>query len=99
LSYTIAVVTVLWPFVQTFLKHSSPELTNFPADSYLKYSCTTNRRCSTVYLCRGMLLYHWRTEKCNPMIAQVCYHWCWSYTPRLKTVQLGAVFGSFIPLI
>jgi hypothetical protein len=67
LSYTVAVVTVLWSFVQTFTKHSSPELTNFlrhlPVDSYLKYSCTKNRRSSTVYLSRGILLRHWRTEK------------------------------------
>jgi hypothetical protein len=31
LPYTVAVIIVLWPFVQTFPKHSSPELRNFPA--------------------------------------------------------------------
>jgi hypothetical protein len=38
LSYTVVVVTILWPFMPTLLKHSSRELTNFlwhfPADSY-----------------------------------------------------------------
>jgi hypothetical protein len=42
--YVIAAVAILWRFVQTFLKHSSPELKNvpqhFPADSHLKYSGT-----------------------------------------------------------
>jgi hypothetical protein len=28
-SYTVAVVTILWPFVQMSSKHTSPELTNF----------------------------------------------------------------------
>jgi hypothetical protein len=68
LSYMVAAVTILWPFVHTFLKHSSPELMyflwHFPADSYLKYSCTKHRCCSTVYLSQGTLLHHWRTDKC-----------------------------------
>jgi hypothetical protein len=36
LSFTVAVVTIFWPFVQTFAKQSSPELRNvlhhFPAE-------------------------------------------------------------------
>jgi hypothetical protein len=40
MSYTAAVVTHLWLFIQTFSKHPSPELRNFlqhfPANSYLK---------------------------------------------------------------
>jgi hypothetical protein len=44
---SVAVVTVLWPKVQMFSKHSSPELRNylrqFPADSCLPYSCTEKK--------------------------------------------------------
>jgi hypothetical protein len=40
MSYTAAIVTRLWLFIQTFSKHSSPELRNFlqhfPANSYFK---------------------------------------------------------------
>jgi hypothetical protein len=58
-------------------KHSSSELGNFlrhfPAALHLKQSCTKHRRSSTVYLSPGMLLQHWKTEKCiyqpkKPMI-------------------------------
>jgi len=68
LSYTVTVVTILWPFVELFLKHSSPKLQNFlrhfPANSYLKYSCTKNGHCSTVYLSHGTLLCHLMNDKC-----------------------------------
>jgi DNA polymerase IIIc chi subunit len=87
----------LWPFVQMSSKHTSPELTNFlwhfPADSYLKHTCTTNRHYSTVYLTWGMLLHHWRTEKCiyqqqaRWFIAQVCYHRQLKLQSSLKTVR------------
>lgn len=52
LPYMIAAVSIFWPFVQTFSQHLSPELTNFlqhfPADSYLKYSCTKNTQVNSV---------------------------------------------------
>jgi len=84
LSYMVAVVTVFWPFMQTFLKCSPLIwdffLRHFPTDLYLKYSCPKNICCSTVYLRWGMLSHHWRTEKCiyqqqtQWSIAQVFYH-------------------------
>jgi hypothetical protein len=44
MSYMVSIVTILCLFIQTFFKHSPLELRNFlqhfPADSYLKYSCT-----------------------------------------------------------
>ena len=64
ISYTVEAVTILWPFVQTFSKYSSPEMRNFlrhlPEDSHLKYNCINNTRYSTVYLSRGVLLHQWR---------------------------------------
>jgi hypothetical protein len=63
-SYKLEAVTILWPFIQTFSKYSSPELRNFlrhlPENSCLKYSCIKSTRCSTVYLRRDVLLHHWR---------------------------------------
>jgi len=61
ISYMVEAVTILWPFVQTFSKYSSPEMRNFlrhlPEYSHLKYCCINNTRCSTVYLSRGVLLH------------------------------------------
>jgi hypothetical protein len=72
--YTVAVVTILWPLVQTFSKHSSPEPRSFPrhipADSCLKYSYTKNIGCSTVYPNRVTSLKDWEMHllATNPMI-------------------------------
>jgi hypothetical protein len=64
MNYTVKAVTTLWPFDQTFSKYSSPELRNFlrhlPENWHLKYSCINNRRCSRVYLSRGLLLHQRR---------------------------------------
>jgi len=64
MSYMVETVTILWLFVQTFSKYSSPEMTNFlrhlPEHSHLKYSCINNTRCSTVHLSRGVLLHQWK---------------------------------------
>jgi len=108
-----AVVTVLWPFLQMFLKHSSPVLRNsphnFPADSYLTYSCTKHRCCSTLYLRWGMLSHHCMTEihiylqQTQWFIVQVCCCWCMSYIPiwavweSLHSRELDVVFGPYIP--
>lgn len=68
LPYMVAVVSIFWPFAQTFLQHSSLELTNFlrhfPADSYLKCSCTKNTHSFTVYQHWDMRLRQWRNYKC-----------------------------------
>jgi len=54
------VVALLWPFVQTFLKHSSPEMRNFLTfSSRLIYSCIKNTCYSTVCLSWGTLLHQW----------------------------------------
>jgi hypothetical protein len=66
LSFMVAVVTILWPFAQTFSKHSSTELRyilrHFPADFCLKFGYNIKRRYSTLYFSRGMLLYQWKRE-------------------------------------
>ena len=63
-SYYVAFITILWPSVQMILKQSSPELRNFLwhflIDSYLKYSYTYNRRCSTAL--GNTCCNHWMTE-------------------------------------
>ena len=66
-TYTAAVVTIVWSFVQKFSKPSSPGLRNFPrhvsVDSHL-HTAALETRCSTVRLNRSTLLHHWATEKC-----------------------------------
>jgi len=67
ISYTAAVVTIVWPSVRTFSKPSSPELRNFPRhvppDSHL-HTAALETRCSTACLNRSALLHHGATEKC-----------------------------------
>jgi len=90
------VVTILWPFTQMFSKHSSPDLRNipwhFPADSYLKHSCTKIRHSSILYLSQGTLLHQQKIETCiyqqqtRWFIAQVCYDQQLKLHSCLKTV-------------
>jgi hypothetical protein len=96
MSYTVAIITILWPFVQTFSKHSSLQLRHFlrhfPADSYLKYSSTkTNavkQRTSVdacCYITEGQkCLYE---QQIRWFIPQVCYRRQLKLHSGLKTVR------------
>jgi hypothetical protein len=60
LSYSVAVVTFLWPFVQPFWRDTATFLSRLLIEIQLHQ----HRRCSTLHQHRGLLVHRSRTEMC-----------------------------------
>jgi len=87
-----AVVTVLWPFIQMFSRHSSPELREILLAIFLQtliwhtaalntdavQHCTWDEACCHI---TSWLRYTFTCNKPSDFIVQVCCCWCLSYIP------------------